>query len=130
MSEKQQLIDMGFDPVRVDWALKATKGKGLQVAMDHLVEHSEEAVPSAEEQGGDEDAMDVDEGLVKVGDTANVRDKSGIPAAQLELTSPSSDSLSNAPTAASNSETKHMRSSTPKSLGIPILKSRQRRSSR
>jgi UBX domain-containing protein 1/4 len=74
MSEKQQLIDMGFDPVRVDWALKATKGKGLQVAMDHLVEHSEKPVPSAEEQGGDDDAMDVDEGLIKVGDTANVRD--------------------------------------------------------
>lgn len=36
---------MGFAAGRVDWALHATRSSGLQPAMDHLLAHSEEAVP-------------------------------------------------------------------------------------
>ncbi|KDN47326.1 hypothetical protein K437DRAFT_255865 [Tilletiaria anomala UBC 951] len=71
MADKQQLIDMGFAPERVDWALRATRGKGIQEAMDHLVEHSEEPVPPAEEQAQGADAAGEDEGLARIGDTAN-----------------------------------------------------------
>lgn len=35
---------MGFDGERVDWALHATKNRGLQAAMDHLVENSERPI--------------------------------------------------------------------------------------
>lgn len=35
MSDRQQLLSMGFGPeVRVDKAIRATGGKGLQAAMD------------------------------------------------------------------------------------------------
>lgn len=46
MSDKQQLLDMGFQSERVDWALHATSNKGLQPAMDHLVENSERPIPT------------------------------------------------------------------------------------
>lgn len=46
MSDKQQLLDMGFESERVDWALHATSNKGLQPAMDHLVENSERPIPT------------------------------------------------------------------------------------
>lgn len=36
---------MGFDPARVDWALKATNNRGLQPAMDHLLEHEHDQIP-------------------------------------------------------------------------------------
>jgi len=45
MSDRETLLGMGFDPARVDWALKATNNRGLQPAMDHLVENSENPVP-------------------------------------------------------------------------------------
>ncbi|CAD6588672.1 MAG: hypothetical protein TREMPRED_005119 [Tremellales sp. Tagirdzhanova-0007] len=58
-SDKQQLIAMGFDPARIDWALKATKNAGLQPAMDHLLENSDNAIPDPSTQissgtGGDD----------------------------------------------------------------------------
>ena len=65
---------MGFDAARVDWALKATKGKGLQIAMDHLVEHSEQPIPSVQEQEADDQDGGDEEGLLEVGSTANVSD--------------------------------------------------------
>lgn len=39
------VIEMGFEERRVDWALHATNNKGLQAAMDHLVENSERPIP-------------------------------------------------------------------------------------
>lgn len=39
------VIDMGFEADRVDWALHATQSRGLQPALDHVVEHSERPVP-------------------------------------------------------------------------------------
>ncbi|KAG6381781.1 ubiquitin-related domain-containing protein [Boletus reticuloceps] len=49
-SDRETLLSMGFDPARVDWALRATNGRGLQPAMDHLLAHEGEAVPTS---GGD-----------------------------------------------------------------------------
>ncbi|KAI0794236.1 ubiquitin-related domain-containing protein [Fomes fomentarius] len=45
MSDKDVLLSMGFDPQRVDWALKATGNRGLQPAMDHLVENEGKPIP-------------------------------------------------------------------------------------
>jgi len=36
-SDKQALLEMGFDEPHVDWALRATKNAGLQPALDFLV---------------------------------------------------------------------------------------------
>ncbi len=65
-----KVIDMGFEPARVDWALKATRGKGLQPAMDHLVEHSEAPIP--DNIGDDAEEDEDDEGIVPAGSTAAV----------------------------------------------------------
>ncbi|KAH9479318.1 UBX domain-containing protein 1 [Psilocybe cubensis] len=63
--DKDTLLGMGFDPARVEWALKATGNRGLQPAMDHILEHEGEAVPdlgAVSEQTGSRSApMDVDE---------------------------------------------------------------------
>ncbi|RPD58953.1 hypothetical protein L226DRAFT_536479 [Lentinus tigrinus ALCF2SS1-7] len=45
MSDKEVLLSMGFDPARVEWALKATGNRGLQPAMDHLVENEGKPIP-------------------------------------------------------------------------------------
>ncbi|WWC94552.1 hypothetical protein V866_001398 [Kwoniella sp. B9012] len=58
MSDKESLLSMGFDPARIDWALKATKNSGLQPAMDHLLENSEKPIPEAvEAEDDDEEAV-------------------------------------------------------------------------
>ncbi|KAF4569543.1 hypothetical protein EYR40_008520 [Pleurotus pulmonarius] len=44
-SDKDTLLSMGFDAARVEWALKATGSRGLQPAMDHILEHEGQAVP-------------------------------------------------------------------------------------
>lgn len=36
---------MGFDPARVDWALRATNNRGLQPAMDHILENEGKPIP-------------------------------------------------------------------------------------
>lgn len=45
MSDKDVLLQMGFDPARVEWALKATGGRGLQPAMDHILQNEGNPVP-------------------------------------------------------------------------------------
>ncbi|KZT59107.1 hypothetical protein CALCODRAFT_431520 [Calocera cornea HHB12733] len=45
MSDRNTLLDFGFAPERVDWALKATNNAGLQPALDHLEQHQDDAVP-------------------------------------------------------------------------------------
>ncbi|PCH44531.1 hypothetical protein WOLCODRAFT_139057 [Wolfiporia cocos MD-104 SS10] len=45
MSDRDVLLSMGFDPARVEWALKATGGRGLQPAMDHILENEGKSVP-------------------------------------------------------------------------------------
>lgn len=40
------VLDMGFAPERVDWALYATKNAGLQPALDHLEANQDGPVPS------------------------------------------------------------------------------------
>ncbi|KAI6013577.1 ubiquitin-related domain-containing protein [Pisolithus marmoratus] len=50
--DRDTLISMGFDPSRVDWALRATNHRGLQPAMDHLLEHEGEPIPDAGASGG------------------------------------------------------------------------------
>ncbi|WVQ67314.1 uncharacterized protein L199_005510 [Kwoniella botswanensis] len=58
MSDRESLLSMGFDPARIDWALKATKNSGLQPAMDHLLENSEKPIPEAvEAEEDDEEAV-------------------------------------------------------------------------
>ncbi|EKM81601.1 hypothetical protein AGABI1DRAFT_111884 [Agaricus bisporus var. burnettii JB137-S8] len=44
-SDKETLLGMGFDPARVEWAIKATAGRGLQPAMDHILENEGNPVP-------------------------------------------------------------------------------------
>ncbi|KAF8638450.1 hypothetical protein AX17_002207 [Amanita inopinata Kibby_2008] len=44
-SDRDTLISMGFDSARVEWALKATGNRGLQPAMDHILEHEGDPVP-------------------------------------------------------------------------------------
>ncbi|KAH9991102.1 hypothetical protein BJV77DRAFT_1060790 [Russula vinacea] len=47
MSDKENLISMGFDPARIDWALRATNNSGLQPAMDFILEHNDDPIPDA-----------------------------------------------------------------------------------
>ncbi|KAF9454395.1 hypothetical protein P691DRAFT_656154 [Macrolepiota fuliginosa MF-IS2] len=44
-SDRDSLLGMGFDPARVEWALKATGGRGLQPAMDHIFENEGKPIP-------------------------------------------------------------------------------------
>ncbi|KAG2143777.1 ubiquitin-related domain-containing protein [Suillus bovinus] len=43
--DKETLLSMGFDPARVDWALRATNSRGLQPAMDHILENEGKPIP-------------------------------------------------------------------------------------
>jgi hypothetical protein len=43
--DKETLLSMGFDPARVDWALRATNNRGLQPAMDHIIENEGKPIP-------------------------------------------------------------------------------------
>ncbi|KAI0766164.1 ubiquitin-related domain-containing protein [Trametes elegans] len=45
MSDKDVLLSMGFDPARVEWALKATGNRGLQPAMDFILENEGKPMP-------------------------------------------------------------------------------------
>lgn len=45
MSDKDVLISMGFEAARVDWALRATNNRGLQPAMDFILEHNDDPIP-------------------------------------------------------------------------------------
>ncbi|CCM02662.1 uncharacterized protein FIBRA_04766 [Fibroporia radiculosa] len=44
-SDRDVLLSMGFDSTRVEWALKSTGGRGLQPAMDHILENEGKPVP-------------------------------------------------------------------------------------
>jgi len=46
-SDADTLKDMGFEPARIAWALRATKNAGLQPAMDHILANLEKPVPEA-----------------------------------------------------------------------------------
>ncbi|KIK57105.1 hypothetical protein GYMLUDRAFT_204361 [Collybiopsis luxurians FD-317 M1] len=66
--DKETLLSMGFDPARVEWALKATGNRGLQPAMDHILENESKPVPamdsvseSSAAAGGSANADDDDE---------------------------------------------------------------------
>ncbi|KAI0664489.1 ubiquitin-related domain-containing protein [Cubamyces menziesii] len=71
MSDKDVLLSMGFDPARVEWALKATGNRGLQPAMDFILENEGKPVPdlssvtsssaSAPAPSGAGDPMDEDD---------------------------------------------------------------------
>ncbi|WWC89065.1 uncharacterized protein L201_003983 [Kwoniella dendrophila CBS 6074] len=74
MSDKASLISMGFDPARVDWALKATKNSGLQPAMDHLLENSEKPIPEAGEADEEEDEDSVKANIKKIESGGTVDD--------------------------------------------------------
>ncbi|GLB41615.1 putative dna-binding protein [Lyophyllum shimeji] len=65
--DRDTLLGMGFDSARVDWALRATGNRGLQPAMDHILEHDGQPVPDlgtvteSKAGGARTDAMDVDD---------------------------------------------------------------------
>ncbi|PWY99130.1 hypothetical protein BCV70DRAFT_232629 [Testicularia cyperi] len=46
MADRQMLLEMGFAPERVDWALYMTGDKGLQPALDHLETNQDRDVPT------------------------------------------------------------------------------------
>ncbi|OAX35414.1 DNA-binding protein [Rhizopogon vinicolor AM-OR11-026] len=61
--DKETLLSMGFDPARVDWALRATNNRGLQPAMDHIIENEGKPVPdpsAAAPSASTGEPMDVD----------------------------------------------------------------------
>jgi UBX domain-containing protein 1/4 len=49
-SDRDVLISMGFDPARVEWALRATGNRGLQPAIDHILAHGGQPVPDPSSQ--------------------------------------------------------------------------------
>ncbi|KAF7309502.1 hypothetical protein MIND_00321000 [Mycena indigotica] len=63
--DRDALIGMGFDAARVDWALKATGNRGLQPAMDHILEHDGQPIPEmntvTESTSRPSNRMDVDD---------------------------------------------------------------------
>ncbi|KZV65051.1 hypothetical protein PENSPDRAFT_756841 [Peniophora sp. CONT] len=59
MSDKDTLLSMGFDSARVDWALKATNNRGLQPAMDFILEHSDDPIPEPGAQASASSGGDV-----------------------------------------------------------------------
>ncbi|KAH6915811.1 DNA-binding protein [Coprinopsis sp. MPI-PUGE-AT-0042] len=63
--DKETLLSMGFDAARVEWALKATGNRGLQPAMDHILENEGKPVPDlgsvSESKSSTSNAMEVDE---------------------------------------------------------------------
>lgn len=62
--DKETLLSMGFDSARVEWALKATGNRGLQPAMDHIIEHEGQPVPEisgVSESTSSRVPMDVDD---------------------------------------------------------------------
>ncbi|KAI0675571.1 ubiquitin-related domain-containing protein [Trametes maxima] len=70
MSDKDVLLSMGFDPARVEWALKATGNRGLQPAMDFIIENEGKPIPDlssvssssvAAPSGGGGEPMDEDD---------------------------------------------------------------------
>ncbi|WVQ79657.1 hypothetical protein IAT38_001757 [Cryptococcus sp. DSM 104549] len=65
MSDKEQLLAMGFDLARIDWALKATKKAGLQPAMDHLLANADKPIPEPSAGTEAEDVDEDDEDAVK-----------------------------------------------------------------
>ncbi|KAG1771490.1 ubiquitin-related domain-containing protein [Suillus occidentalis] len=64
--DKDTLLSMGFDPARVDWALRATNNRGLQPAMDHILENEGKPIPDpstaapTSASGSADQPMDVD----------------------------------------------------------------------
>ncbi|KAF8329431.1 ubiquitin-related domain-containing protein [Cantharellus anzutake] len=46
MSDRNQLLAMGFPQDRVDWALRATQSRGLQPALDHIIENEDKSIPN------------------------------------------------------------------------------------
>ncbi|KDQ19455.1 hypothetical protein BOTBODRAFT_51854 [Botryobasidium botryosum FD-172 SS1] len=75
MSDRDTLLSFGFAEDRVDWALRATNHRGLQPALDHIVENEGKPIPDpssggngssgvAAAPGNDEDVdMDDEEAL-------------------------------------------------------------------
>jgi len=65
--DRDTLLGMGFDSARVEWALKATGNRGLQPAMDHILEHDGQPVPDlggvteSSSAPAARDAMDADD---------------------------------------------------------------------
>jgi len=62
--DKETLLSMGFDSSRVEWALKATGNRGLQPAMDHILEHEGQPIPDlggVSEQASSSGPMDIDD---------------------------------------------------------------------
>ncbi|KIM25401.1 hypothetical protein M408DRAFT_331168 [Serendipita vermifera MAFF 305830] len=45
-TDRQMLLDFGFEEARIDWALKATRGAGLQPAMDHILANQDKPIPA------------------------------------------------------------------------------------
>ncbi|TIB31916.1 hypothetical protein E3P84_02726 [Wallemia ichthyophaga] len=50
MASKQDLMAMGFEEARVDWALSATKNGNMDVVLDHIESNAENQVPDISEQ--------------------------------------------------------------------------------
>ena len=49
-SDRDTLLGMGFEPARVDWALRATGNAGLQPTLDFLFAHADDPVPDSTSQ--------------------------------------------------------------------------------
>ncbi|EGN97022.1 hypothetical protein SERLA73DRAFT_185304 [Serpula lacrymans var. lacrymans S7.3] len=91
-NDKETLLSMGFDPSRVEWALKATGNRGLHSAMDHILEHEGQPVPdlsavtsSTSGSGRTDQPMDVDEDEDDADTLRAIAAKSGAPISAADL---------------------------------------------
>lgn len=57
MSDRDTLLSFGFAADRVDWALRATNNRGLQPALDHIVENEGKPIPDPSSGGGNGGAI-------------------------------------------------------------------------
>lgn len=49
MSDSEQLLSMGFSPAKTEYALLSTQRRGLQPALDFLIEHADDDEPTPEQ---------------------------------------------------------------------------------
>ncbi|KAH8111711.1 ubiquitin-related domain-containing protein [Phellopilus nigrolimitatus] len=66
--DKDTLIGMGFEPARVDWALRATNSAGLQSALDFLFAHPDDPIPDPAAQGSASAASRAGDAAIDVDD--------------------------------------------------------------
>ena len=79
--DKDSLVGMGFEPARVDWALRETRNAGLQPALDFLFEHTDDPIPDSTVSSGGSASGSGQSGSAIEIDDEDVEDEEAIRAA-------------------------------------------------